>query len=91
MNPLVLAPVLEIGGKLLERLFPDPEQRAKAERDMLVLMQEQDLKKVLAQLEVNAREAQSPNLFVAGWRPFVGWCCGLGTLRTVEKSKGVTK
>lgn len=133
MNPLVLAPVLEIGGKILERLFPDPEQRAKAERDMLVLMQEQDLKKVLAQLEVNAREAQSPNLFVAGWRPFVGWCCGLGflwatighplvtwigatrgwpappaidhdtlfyvlggmlglgTLRTVEKSKGVTK
>ena len=44
------------------------------------MMQEQDFKKVLGQLEVNAREAASPHLFVAGWRPFVGWCCGLGFL-----------
>lgn len=133
MNPLILGPVLELGGKLLDRLFPNAEERAKAERDFLVLMQEQDLKKVLAQLEVNAREAQSPHLFVAGWRPGAGWCCvaglgyttivqpllawasaakgwpmpptidadtllyvlggmlGLGSLRSFEKSKGVSK
>lgn len=133
MNPLILAPVLEIGGKILDRLFPDPTEKAKAERELLLLMQDQELKKVLAQLEVNAKEAQSPHMFVAGWRPFVGWCCGagflwaaigqpiftwigaakgwppppaidaeillyvlggmlgLGTLRTYEKSKSVTK
>jgi hypothetical protein len=33
---------------------------------------------VLAQLDVNAKEAASPHLFVAGWRPAVGWCCALG-------------
>ena len=28
------------------------------------------------QLEINKVEAASPNLFIAGWRPFIGWCCG---------------
>ncbi len=80
MNPLILAPVLEIGKRLIDNLFPDPTQKAKAELDMMVLLQTQDLQKVLGQLEVNAAEAASPHLFVAGWRPFVGWCCGLGFL-----------
>ena len=30
----------------------------------------------LAQIEVNKEEAKSANLFVSGWRPFVGWLCG---------------
>lgn len=80
MNPLILAPVLEIGRSLLERLFPDPTQKAKAEAEMLILLQTHELQKVIAQLEVNAREASSPHLMVAGWRPFVGWCCGFGFL-----------
>ena len=80
MNPLILAPVLEIGKRLIDNLFPDPAQKAKAELDMMVLLQTQDLQKVLGQIEVNAAEAASPHLFVAGWRPFVGWCCGLGFL-----------
>ena len=31
----------------------------------------------LAQLEVNKAEAAHKNTFVAGWRPFVGWVCGV--------------
>jgi hypothetical protein len=31
-----------------------------------------------AQLEVNKVEAASKSVFVAGWRPFIGWTCGLG-------------
>ena len=31
-----------------------------------------------AQIEVNKIEAQHPNIFVSGWRPFVGWICGIG-------------
>ena len=30
----------------------------------------------LAQIEVNKEEAKSLSLFVAGWRPFIGWTCG---------------
>lgn len=29
-----------------------------------------------AQAEINKIEAGSPSLFVAGWRPFIGWTCG---------------
>lgn len=30
----------------------------------------------LAQLEVNKEEAKHQNIFVSGWRPFIGWICG---------------
>jgi hypothetical protein len=80
MNPLLLAPVLEIGKSLIERFFPDPAEKAKAEMDMMVLLQTQDLQRVLGQLEINAKEAANPSVFVAGWRPAIGWCCGAGFL-----------
>ena len=38
---------------------------------------EGELKQVIAQLEINAREASHPSIFVAGWRPFFGWIGGL--------------
>lgn len=31
---------------------------------------------ILAQLEINKAEASHGSIFVAGWRPFVGWVCG---------------
>lgn len=80
MNPLILAPLLEVGKSLIDRFFPDPAEKAKAEMEMMTLLQTQDLQRVIAQLEVNAKEAASPSIFVAGWRPFVGWCCGVGFL-----------
>jgi len=38
---------------------------------------EADQIKVKGQLDINLAEAQSSSLFVAGWRPFIGWVCGL--------------
>ena len=78
MNPLFLGPVLNLGGKIIERLFPDPTAKAAAELELLKLTQAGELQAVLAQLEINAKEAAHPSVFVAGWRPFVGWCCGAG-------------
>lgn len=78
MNPLLLAPVLEIGSKIIDRLFPDQEKRAAAELDLLKLAQSGDLQTTLAQLEINAREASHPSLFVAGGRPFFLWIGGVG-------------
>jgi len=31
-----------------------------------------------AQAEINKAEAQHKSIFVAGWRPFIGWVCGVG-------------
>lgn len=80
MNPLLLGPVFEIGGKLIDRLFPDPAAKAAAELELLKMTQAGDLQTTLAQLEINAREAAHPSIFVAGWRPFVGWTCGVGLI-----------
>jgi hypothetical protein len=31
----------------------------------------------MAQVSVNQAEAQHRSTFVAGWRPFIGWVCGI--------------
>ena len=33
---------------------------------------------MLAKVELNKAEAQHKSVFVAGWRPFIGWTCGAG-------------
>jgi hypothetical protein len=78
MNPLLLSPLLEIGKSIIERLFPDPAAKAAAELELLKMTNDGELKQILAQLEINAREAQHPSVFVAGWRPFFGWAGGVG-------------
>lgn len=74
MNPLLIGPILELGKSLLDRFFPNEEDRRKAEADFLKMAMEGELKQVIAQLEINAREAAHPSVWVAGWRPGAGWC-----------------
>lgn len=76
MNPLILAPVLEVGKTLIDRFFPDKEAARQAEAEFLKLAMDGELKQVLAQLEINAREAAHPSVWVAGWRPYFGWVGG---------------
>lgn len=78
MNPLILGPVLELGKTLLDRFVPDPAQKQAAEMELIRLAADGELKQVIAQLEINAREATHPSIFVAGWRPFFGWAGGVG-------------
>jgi hypothetical protein len=66
----LLAPILD---KVLGAVLPDPQAKAKAIADVLGLLQQSDL----GQMEVNRQEAAHASMFVAGWRPFIGWCCGL--------------
>ena len=61
------------GLKVLDKFVPDPEARAKAEADLRNSLQAWDK----AQTDVNAVEAANPNVFVSGWRPFIGWTCGI--------------
>lgn len=69
---------------LIDKLFPDPKAAGEAKLKLLEMEQSGELAKLAAetdlakgQLNVNAVEAGSTSLFVAGWRPFVGWICGL--------------
>jgi hypothetical protein len=81
LDPISAA--LDIGGKLIDRLWPDPQQRDAAKLELLKMQQSGELAQLTAdtdiakaQAAVNQQEASSPSLFVAGWRPFIGWACG---------------
>ena len=75
MNPIVIAPLFEIGKSLIQRLFPDKEAQARAEAELAVMATTQEFQLIAKQLEINAAEAASPSFWVSGWRPGVGWVC----------------
>ena len=67
-----LTPVVQ---KLVDYI-PDPVAKAKASAEATTQMLDFITNQNNAQLAVNQAEASSKSLFVAGWRPFIGWCCG---------------
>lgn len=78
INPLILSPIIDIGKTLIERWFPDPEKKREAEADFLKMAMGAELQQVLAQLEINAKEAAHPSLLVAGGRPAFMWIGAFG-------------
>lgn len=70
--------------RLLDNLIPDPVARERAKAELLKAEREGELEALRLALNadqqqtaINQIEAASPNLFVAGWRPFIGWVCGV--------------
>ena len=61
------------------KMFPNAEQRAAAEAKIQDLVAQV----AAAQSATNTEEAKSSSLFVAGWRPFIGWVCGMGFVYTI--------
>lgn len=74
MNFLGIGTVIESVGKVASDLITTDKERM----DMALREKELDQRPVLAQIEVNKTEAQHASLFVAGWRPALGWVCGAG-------------
>lgn len=77
--------IVPLLGKVFDQVFPDPKAASEAKLKVLEMQQsgalaalDGELKVALAQAGINAEEAKSPSLFIAGWRPFIGWCCGFG-------------
>lgn len=58
---------------LIDKLFTTDADRMAAKLKVLELEKSGEL----AQIAVNAQEAKHDSIFVAGWRPFIGWVCGL--------------
>ena len=68
--------ILDIGSKVIDRVWPDPSQAAAAKLELYKLQQTGELQQIMGQLEINKAEAASASVFVSGWRPFIGWTCG---------------
>ena len=63
-------------GPVLEKVIPDKNARAAAQEKIAHMEVSGELEQLKSQMAVNLAEAQHESIFVAGWRPFVGWVCG---------------
>lgn len=62
---------------LLDKFIEDKDQKARLAHEIATMAEKHAQESALAQIEVNKAEAASRNVFVAGWRPFIGWTCGV--------------
>lgn len=64
---------------VLKRVFPEKMSEldaAKMQQELTMALVRGEFEPVMAQLRVNEAEARHDSIFVAGWRPFIGWVCG---------------
>lgn len=69
--------------QVINKVIPDPEKRAEIELEVLKQKQAGEFKEIDAalqqaqmQTDINKVEATNENVFISGWRPFIGWICG---------------
>ncbi len=63
-------------GNVFDKLFTSDEEKDQARAVMEKIRQQPQI----LQAEINRIEAAHRSVFVAGWRPFIGWVCGFGFL-----------
>ena len=75
--------IFTLTSKVIDKIFPDKTEAEKAKLRLVELEQSGELARMTelrewdkAQTVVNAVEAAHRSVFVAGWRPFIGWVCG---------------
>lgn len=87
--PAAINAGIEVGKRLIDRLFPDTvgqaKERAEAQAHLLDMAQRGEFKQLdvvqssdSGQVEINKIEASSESFFKSGWRPAVGWICVSG-------------
>lgn len=69
LDPLTAG--IDLAKTAINKIWPDKTEQEKAELAAAVMV-------VQGQIQTNQEEAKSSSLFVAGWRPFIGWVCGFG-------------
>ena len=70
--------ILPIVSTVLDKLIPDNNAKEKAKAEIEKALIDNAAKINLTQAETNKIEASHRSVFVSGWRPFLGWCSGLG-------------
>jgi len=60
---------IDLVNTAINKIWPDKSEQEKQQLAAAVVI-------VQGQLDINKTEAASSSIFVAGWRPFIGWVCG---------------
>lgn len=74
MLELLVQPI----SSLLDKFIPDADERNRLAHEISTMAERHAHELAKAQIEVNKEEAKSSSMFVAGWRPAVGWICATG-------------
>ena len=69
-------PAISAVGNVLDNLFTSKDEKLTHEEIRMRIAQQPHM----VQTEINKIEAQHRSIFVAGWRPWIGWVCGMGVL-----------
>tara|TARA_R110002033_G_scaffold52067_6_gene99168 strand:+ start:1591 stop:1965 length:375 start_codon:yes stop_codon:yes gene_type:complete len=72
---------------LLDKFITDKDQAAKLAHEIATMADNHAQELAKGQIAVNKAEAESGSLFIGGWRPFVGWVCGIGLMYNVLLSQ----
>jgi len=62
---------------LLDKFIEDKDQKAKLAHELATMADKLAHEQQLAQMAINKEEASSGSLFKGGWRPCIGWICGI--------------
>jgi len=68
--------VADLASGIINKIWPDKTQAEKDQMAQALALLQGQISMNQGQLDINKVEAANPTLFVAGWRPFVGWVCG---------------
>jgi hypothetical protein len=63
---------------LLDKFIEDKDQKNALAHEIATMSERHHQELMKSQIEVNKAEALHKSIFVSGWRPFIGWTCGLG-------------
>ena len=73
----LLGKLVDPVSNILDKVVEDKDQKAKLAHEIATMAERHAQELARGQIETNKEEAKSRNIFIAGWRPFVGWTCGL--------------
>tara|TARA_R110002110_G_scaffold12154_6_gene57825 strand:- start:3380 stop:3763 length:384 start_codon:yes stop_codon:yes gene_type:complete len=73
MLTALIAPVSNLLGKFIE----DKDMKNKLAHEVATMAENHANELAKGQIEINKAEASHKSIFVAGWRPFIGWTCGI--------------
>ena len=76
----ILSSLIGPATSLLDKVIEDKDEKNRIAFELSTLAERHAQEALKGQLEINKAEAAHKSLFVAGWRPCIGWVCALGLL-----------
>jgi phenylpyruvate tautomerase PptA (4-oxalocrotonate tautomerase family) len=73
----LLGKLVDPVSNILDKVVEDKDQKARLAHEIATMAERHAQELAKGQIDINKEEAKSRNIFIAGWRPFVGWTCGL--------------